>query len=161
MKKLSIGLILALCLILSGCAQNSTGHNNAPPRSIENPPQGSSTSTNQGITVNKIQFEVLKDLPPQLKQPLTKKGYQVFQSNDNYIIVICSGEKKTGGYTIKVTQVEDNEGKTIITVLETSPAQGEAATQVITYPVVAIKIGRNIAPNFLVKDLKGESFFKL
>lgn len=158
MKKLATAFIFAFGLTLSGCAQNITEQNNMPPESIKNPPQGSSTGTNQGITVNIIPFNVLDNLPPQVKLPVAKKGYQVIRSNNKYIIVISSGEKKTGGYTIKVTQVEDNEGKLIITVIETSPAQEEMTTQVITYPSVAIEIGNNISPNFVVKDVKGGVF---
>lgn len=158
MKRLLIGLILAFGLTLSGCAQNITEQRNVPTESIKDSQQGSPSGTNQGITVNIIPFEVLRNFPTQGKQPLTERGHQVFQSNNKYIIVISSGEKKTGGYTIGVTQVEDNEGKTIITVSETSPTQGDMTTQVITYPAVAIKIGNNISPDFVVKDVKGEVF---
>ena len=158
MKKVLLGLTFAFGLILSGCAHDVTEQGKEPPRSINNSQQGQNPGPPQGITVNKIQFEVLKDLPPQVKQPLTEKGYQVIKSNDKYIIVISSGEKRTGGYSINVTQVEDNEGKTIITVNERNPVQGEITTQVITYPVVAIQIGNNISPDFVVKNSKGETF---
>lgn len=161
MKKLIMGFILIFGLVLSGCSQDVSDKGKEPARDISNSQQNYNTKPPQGITVNKIQFEVLKNIPSQVKQPFTEKGYQVIQNNDKYIIVIGSGEKRTGGYSISVTQVEDNEGKTIITVKETGPAQGEMTTQVITYPVVAIQIGNNISPNFVVENTKGEVFKKI
>lgn len=66
-----------------------------------------------------------------------------------------SGEKPTGGYSIKVTSVEDIEGITKITAAETEPGENVLVTQALTYPVSLVKF-TGTAENFKAFINKGE-----
>lgn len=100
----------------------------------------------QGITVNQISFAVVDEasLSEQIRTEIESlklvRGYMYWLQDDgSYLIFISSGEKTTGGYGIEVTSIEDNEGKTNISVVETSPAEDAMMIQVISYPYVVIQ----------------------
>lgn len=100
-----------------------------------------------GITVNPISFEVLDEtlLSDQIQKDIESlklvRGYHYWLQDDgSYIILISSGEKTTGGYGIEITSIEDNEGKTNISVVETSPSADVMVIQVISYPHIVIQV---------------------
>jgi hypothetical protein len=116
------------------------------------------TSGNQGFTVNQIAFEVVDEttLSEQMLTEietlkLSRGYYSWLQDDGSYLIFIGAGEKPTGGYTIEVTSMEDNEGKTNIFVKEAPPADNVRVMQVISYPYVIIKASQ-ITDQFFVVD---------
>jgi hypothetical protein len=119
-----------------------------------------------GLTVNDITFEVvdLNTLPDQIKDDVElyklQRGYEYWlQEDGSYLIFISAGEKSTGGYGISVEAIEDNEGKTIITVMESEPT-GEATIQVITYPYIMIK-AKGITDQFNINDQNGVEYTRI
>lgn len=143
---------------------SSTSQNTSP---VDNKTPGGTTSNVEppkGITVNKMDYETIsiQNLKPSIKSFFeTKKeykGYSSYKDEDGYIyIAIFSGKKNTGGYLIKVLHVEDIEGKTAITVEETSPKPSGIVTQAITYPYTVIRI-KKIVGTVVVKDIYGHEF---
>jgi hypothetical protein len=127
-----------------------------------------SNAPKQGIVCNKINFEVLreKDTPETIMEMINKnkekKGfvYLVDDSTGYIYIAVMSGTKPTGGYSIEVTSIEDNEGKTNIYVKELNPSKGTMVTQAITYPYTVVK-AKGITPNITVKNLQEENFNNL
>lgn len=120
----------------------------------------------QGITVNQIDFEVMD--PTTLSEQMiadiealkVQKGYEFWQQEDgSFIILISSGEKNTGGYAIEVKSIEDNEGMTVISVVETEP-EGDMNAQVISYPYVVVKAS-GITDRFSVLDQNRNEFSRL
>lgn len=154
MKKiLAIVLTAAIAaLALTGCK--------APSADSGKPEQKS------GITVNKIKFEKVQyeKLPDDKKMLVESKkgtrGYLVWEEDGSFVIFITSGEKSTGGYSINVKYIEDNEGITKISVEEKSPAPGDAVTEAITYPYIIVK-AKGITDNFNIENTKGEKFSPL
>jgi hypothetical protein len=59
--------------------------------------------------------------------------------HSNYVI-LNMGEKNTGGYSIEVEKVEENDKNIIITVKENVPAKDAMVMQVISYPYTVVKI---------------------
>lgn len=117
----------------------------------------------QGITVNKIQFTTVdattlsEQLQGEIEALKVQKGYAFWQQEDgSYLIMVSAGEKTTGGYGIEVTSIEDNEGKTVIAVNETS-AEGDMATEVMTYPYVLVQAS-GITDQFVVRDQNQEEY---
>jgi hypothetical protein len=54
-------------------------------------------------------------------------------------VVIFSGTKRTAGYTISVRGAHEEDGRDVVEYVETGPAPGRAAAQMLTHPwVVAI-----------------------
>ncbi len=153
--------------LVAGCAGKTTPADNAAgetPTPAQDSDRDSIQSPPMGITVNKIIFEVLKpeSLSKDKQTTISKlklgKGFHYWEEDGGYVIAIFGGEKATAGYDIVVNTIEDNEGKTIIIVEETTPS-GSAAT-VISYPYTVIK-ARGITNNFIVSNTKGERFANL
>jgi len=127
-----------------------------------------STTPVQSIINNKIDFQVISevDAPKALIERLNENKenrgfiYTVDDSTGYIYIAIMSGAKPTGGHSIEVTGIEDNEGRTNVFVKEVSPAKDDMVTQVVTHPYTIVK-ARGITPNITVKNSKGEKFDSL
>lgn len=127
-----------------------------------------SSSPIQGIVNNKIKFEVVnkEEAPQDLMEMVNKRKEQkgfIYAIDDSagYIyIAIMGGEKPTGGYSIEVTGIEDNEGRTNVFVNELTPSKDMLVTQVITYPYTIVR-AKGITSNITVKNLKEEYFSNL
>ena len=56
------------------------------------------------------------------------------------ILLVTMGEKNSGGYTIKIDSIEENEKNIIVTILETSPGKGCITTSMMTYPYQMVEV---------------------
>lgn len=135
MKKriLRIGLMAVLALSLIGCGIGATK------------------------TVTDIEYEVLNTVPEGIVT-LGNRGYKVLKHNNEFVVIILTGEKPSSGYGIEVQSIKDTGGKIEIIVNETEPKPDEMIATVLTYPGVAIKIGNTITPKFVVSNSKGDRF---
>jgi hypothetical protein len=113
---------------------------------------------NQGITVNKIAYEVMDEatlsetILTELESLKLVRGYTYWlQEDGSYLIFIGAGEKPTGGHTIEVVSIEDNEGKTNISVAEAPPGDNVRVMQILTYPYVVIQAS-GITDQFNIRD---------
>ncbi len=91
------------------------------------------------------------------------RGYYIFQDRQDklaYKICIASGEKKTGGYDIQITDIQYDGSKLKITVKETSPAPTDYVTEAITYPCCAVEIDK-FPENIEIVSEKGTAFERL
>ncbi len=123
-------------------------------------------TVNQGITVNQIQFSTVdfgtlsEQIVSEIEVLKLQRGYSYWlQEDGSYLIFISAGEKTTGGYEIEVVSMEDNEGKTIISVKETT-ADGDMAIQVMTYPYVLVQASQ-ITDQFIVHDQNQEEYSRI
>lgn len=119
---------------------------------------------NESITANKLSFEEITDtgtlsaeIAESIKTLGNTRGYAYFKLDDAFIVSVNSGERNTGGYSIKVKSVEDVKGITKITVEETTPGKDAIVTQALTYPKTVVKI-KGAAGNFQVVDVNGGVF---
>lgn len=91
------------------------------------------------------------------------RGYYIDaleEPDSPYFIVICSGEKNTGGYDIKITDIGLQDGELLITVEESSPDPDAIVTQAITYPYTVLKLDK--MPGVVrIFNTKGEIFRNL
>lgn len=123
-------------------------------------------SVNQGITVNKISFEVIdittlsEEQISEIELLKAQRGYEFWQQEDgSFLILISAGEKMTGGYGIEVVSIEDNEGRTVIAVKETEP-EGDMNLQAITYPFVVVKTS-GITDQFVIQDQNEQEYTRM
>lgn len=49
-------------------------------------------------------------------------------------LLVTYGEKPTGGYTVEITDITEQEGKIVVTANFTEPGEDEMVTQALTYP---------------------------
>lgn len=161
---LKLTAVIALVALVAGCTSSKGIDSNAP-KSTEKPVVSSDTkpAENQGITVNKISFEEVPetDIPESLKSKIEssklQRGFK-YEEKDGYIIIaIFSGEKPTGGYSIKAVSIEDNEGATNIFVEETSPKDGDIVTEALTNPLTVIK-AKGITTDIALFNKDGSNF---
>jgi hypothetical protein len=91
----------------------------------------------QSITV----FEV----PPQIEKVVHKQkreeGAAVYVVEDKVYIVASRGEMPTGGYSIRVVGIEEEEdGRGVnVSVEYKDPKPGQMVAQVVTYPYAIVK----------------------
>jgi hypothetical protein len=152
--------------VMFGCSRNLPQDKNTkaiPNEAVASAKEAPKQEVQKGITVNKIAFEDVTEskIPVNLENSIkvlkANRGYIYTEENGEYYIAIFSGKRNTGGYSIKVLSVEDNEGKTNILIEEKSPQESDMVIQAITYPYVVIK-AKGITPNINIKNLKGEAF---
>lgn len=91
-----------------------------------------------------IQFyEILseaKEVKMLLSDPDLRKKIDQDDIKTSSFVILNMGEKFSGGYSIDVDNVVEQEDKIIITVKENSPPAGAMTTSVMTYPYAIIKI---------------------
>ncbi len=93
----------------------------------------------------------------------TQRGYYIDSLNEPdapYFYIICMGEKSTGGYGIKVKEINKKDDLTEIIVEETSPDPGSIVTQAFTYPKVVVKFPK-YQEKITIKNTNGEEFIEL
>lgn len=158
MKRTTFIMVLILILtvsLFSGCVKSQK----PLPKVDDNEKQeGADKTPGQGITVNEIKYEVI-DINALSEQMVSSieilrqsRGYEIWEQEDgSFLILISAGEKPSGGYAIEVDYIEDNEGKTVISVRETEPGPNDAVTLAITYPIVLVKAS-GITNDFVVRD---------
>ena len=72
-----------------------------------------------------------------------ERGYYCCENDARapLVIVLCSGERSTGGYGIRVADLEaDEEGNLCVIVEEKAPKQEDVVTEAFTYPMATLLI---------------------
>lgn len=62
------------------------------------------------------------------------------------VLAVFAGEKRSGGYTIRVERVTQTDQAVIVHVTETAPGPRDITTALITYPYQVVKIPRTSLP---------------
>ena len=94
---------------------------------------------------------------------ITKRGYYIDtlnQPNAPYLYIICMGEKSTGGYSLKVKEVNKVDDKTEIIVEEIVPDKDAIVTMAHTSPIIIVEFPK-YQENIVIKNKKGEEFTEL
>ncbi len=60
--------------------------------------------------------------------------------HNSMIVIFCMGRKNTGGYSVGIESIYENDDSLIITVKEKAPEDQEIVPQVITHPFTVIKM---------------------
>lgn len=87
-----------------------------------------------------------------------KKGAYVYQHPDGTYIKIIAGEKPTGGYSIKVTDYDQEAYPRRITIEEVTPGAEDTNTQALTYPEVMVRVKSDQASQYQVVTIDGEKY---
>lgn len=123
------------------------------------------------VSFNSLEIEIVKDttsLPSHLREVLeqakTQKGYLILKdsdllNSDTVLVFISSGQKITGGYDIRIEdlQAEKENGQLNIIVRETAPGSENIVSEVITYPFILFSI-KGDYNNYRITDVDGNPF---
>ena len=111
----------------------------------------------KGTLMNDLDYEISNgdSYNSQYKQ----RGYCIDVVDGKYQYTICSGERSTDGYGIKITSLDCLDcGTMIVTVEETAPSQDEAVTEAFTYPNCAITFSHEPPDGIIIKSPSGTEF---
>lgn len=120
------------------------------------------TGCNSGELVKDVDYYVRGEFTGKYLDT-KKRGYYIDtlnQPNAPYFYIICMGEKNTGGYDLKIKEVNKLEDKTEIIVEEIEPDAGDIVTMAFTSPTVIVEFPE-YQENIVIKNTKGDIFNKL
>lgn len=102
--------------------------------------------------------EVPQAVQDWVKQSLPYKMGQVRSEGDHTYILLTRGEKGTGGYTIKVTDIKQYAAGTTIGIALENPVPEELVTQPITYPYDLVQVDGTLKGPYTFKTAEGTEF---
>lgn len=92
----------------------------------------------------KVKFYEIISLPEEFgmikNDPELKGKIKPTDINTASFLILSSGEKNTGGYSIDIENVEETDKNIIVTVKETGPKPGEMVTMAFTAPYAVVRI---------------------
>jgi hypothetical protein len=160
-----VSLILITVSLFTGCSIFNRSNSTKPPEEqrqeekvsegeITEPEQQMSAEKSRGNTPEEVtpEYEVIEDLdtlPKKIAETLEhlkrQRGYFVFNPKDyvtgNYLYVLISaGEKPTGGYSINIDSLTLQNNTLKVVIKEQEPDARDGVIQVITYPLVVVKM---------------------
>jgi len=99
-----------------------------------------------GIRFNTYSFTPVR--PQDLKEPartwlLTHRdepAFAIYRDGADAYLLAAVGQRNTGGYSANVTSVGDSNGQVEVVVQEKGPGPGQMVSQVISWPVAAVKV---------------------
>lgn len=153
MNKIVVALAVTTCIgLLAGCTASQ-------PIILAREVKAIEEVTNKQIAFERLSHNDLnKDIAAESGFLKSLFGYNYWKTSEGYIFVISGGPAGTPGHGIKVKSVEeDKEGKTIISVEQTSPPQGEMQQQVVTFPIAIYSVHAT-NENFVVRNQDGKEF---
>lgn len=127
---------------------------------VSEPSNITSLPADKGTLMNDLEYEIAKgdSYNSQYKQ----RGYCIDIVGGKYRYTICSGECHTGGYGIKITDLNVLDcGTVIVTVEETAPAPDETVTEAFTYPNCTIIFSHEPSDGIKIKNTAGVEFESL
>lgn len=141
MKKIIV-LTLAGALMVSGCQANL--EKPAPTDATDNEVVTTSTLREDIAALN---YEVVNPnmfmdngIIDRLEGLKTEEGYFVFEYDGGQYIAVFAGERNSGGYDIEVDAITMEDGKIIVSTLETAPGPDMMVTMALTYPMTVVKL---------------------
>ncbi|KAF2956123.1 protease complex subunit PrcB family protein [Marinitoga sp. 38H-ov] len=93
----------------------------------------STEHTNEPIKYEAVKYEIVK-----YNFKSFEPNLQIMEKENNFWISICLGEKKSGGYEVKVNSIKRENDKLIIEI--SSKQNSKYVTQEFSYPSLTISI---------------------
>lgn len=160
MKKAMIIVLAVILIFPTACSKRKEAASRSSiPSSTD---KDKSIVSSQDNTSNKIIFQAVDSskLPESLLEQINKlkkeRGFTYYldESNDYLYIAVFMGEKNTGGYSISVVNVEEEEDKIKLKVLEKIPDGKQMVTMALTQPYTVIRI-KSTKTNIIVENQSG------
>ena len=116
---------------------------------------------NNEIFITKFKYEILNNTFD-YDSKYSKRGYYIenINNNDSVIVTIAMGMKNSGGYSIKIKNIDiiNDDELVQIFVEESSPGADQIVPDVITYPYAKVKFNQKPQNLFIINDETLEEF---
>ena len=129
-------LIITLAMLMVGCSSKPAG------------------DVIEGTALNL--HELPQELQPKIDQIKETETYTAFNFNDYTYLVAAWGEKMSGGYTVKITEIQEVQDTLEATLEFTEPGEGESVTTAITYPLAVTRVPQSDKSKVVFKSSGGE-----
>lgn len=114
----------------------------------------------KGIMMNDLAYEI--SAGDSYNSQYKQRGYCIDVVDNKYQYIICSGERSTGGYGIKIKGLDCLDcGMVIVTVEETAPAPDMVVTEAFTYPNCSITFSHDPPDGIIIRTANGIGFERL
>ncbi|MBQ6169450.1 MAG: protease complex subunit PrcB family protein [Ruminococcus sp.] len=124
---------------------------------IEKTPPPQIVTTEPAMLMNDLTYEI--SMGEYYNSRYKARGYYCDVINSKYQYTICSGERSTGGYGIRITGVNVLDfGTVIVTVEETAPAPDAVVTCALTYPNCIITFSHELPAGIIIRSASGTEF---
>ncbi len=143
-------MLLIPALFSPGCGPGKTPPTETP--ETENHGTKIPEAGDPALQEPRLTYEIVRDLnllPEKVQKAIEslkeKRGYFLFRqpefgTGDSVFLLVSSGEKATGGYSIVLDTLSASKSNLEVTVQETEPREKDAVIQIITYPLLVIKL---------------------
>lgn len=137
----------ALILAFTGCGSEPDGNHNPP---------GSEASAKTDSPKTRVDFQVepVDQLPEDVRKHFDRLtaspqgGHAAIPHGSRIFLIISAGQRPTGGYQVKITEIL-KKGETVhIYAEETAPAKDSMVTQAITHPAAVVSIPQKDEANY-------------
>lgn len=144
-----LAALMILILIFPGCGPGETPEAETP--EVETP-EAEIPEAEVPDTEDLLEYEIVEDLnalPEKVQSAVEglkeKRGYfffsePEFSTGNDVFLLVSSGEKATGGYGICLESLNASMSNLEVIVEETEPKEKDAVIQVLTYPLLVIKL---------------------
>ncbi|GAA5344199.1 protease complex subunit PrcB family protein [Planifilum fimeticola] len=137
----------ALILAFTGCGSEPDGKHGSPGSEA-------SAGTNSSGTPVDFQEEPVEQLPEDVKKHFDRLtstpqgGHATIPHGSRIFLIVSAGQRPTGGYQVKITDIL-RKGETVhIYAEEIAPAKDSMVTQAITYPAAVVSISQKDEANY-------------
>ena len=137
----------ALILAFTGCGSKPDGNHNSYGNEAD-------AKTDSSKTQVDFQEETVEQLPEEVKHHFDRLasspqgGHATIPHGSRIFLIVSAGQRPTGGYQVKITEIL-RKGETVhIYAEETAPAKGPLVTQAITYPAAVVSISQKDEANY-------------
>lgn len=114
----------------------------------------------KGTLMNDLAYEI--STGDSYNSQYKQRGYCIDVVDGKYQYTICSGERSTGGYGIKIKGLDCLDcGTVIVTVEETAPAPDMVVTEAFTYPNCSITFSHDPLDGIIIRTANGIGFERL
>ena len=162
-KNLIAVLLIAMLLLISGCALLEEPERNLPQTPPQERPEPEPEPPKEPVEAVEepglagLGGISLRDLPEPVAEWFEErkdiKGAYVYQHPDHVYIMIAAGEKPTGGHKIEVKDINLEDFPRVITIEFVPPAPEAIVTQVITYPSFVMSVVTDTIADYVVKTV--------
>lgn len=167
MKKILLIILCIFAVAILGCnlkKESSVSQEESEVSKEEIPAVKQETEEKEEVKKNS--FNIIKpelytdNIKSMIDNMKEKRGFIEYANDGKHYIIIFSGQKSTGGFSIDVLEAYDKGESAYIVIKESGPGPKDQVTQALTYPTIVVKVTKAFK-NIDVSTDSGEKFQQL